>query len=438
MKRIVLMPMLLCILAFSVVSCTDDSARPMGSPQVSQSLPDDKMFVGVGIGDDFSGARQNAFAEVVKQGIVYIIGESGYKSKQSQIESNFLPYKNSRYYILGEVKATSSEKKKKWLSTTSANANGKMEMKLQAYIDIKKLKADLDGLGVNTTTTPKNTTTTTVVNNNNATTTTVTPTTTDTSDEDLSDVDISSLTFLVTYNLKDPVYVKDQMQAEYAKWGIGYINKELSAANITTFDADTMETLAEERNLLQEETSGSVGIGQLLANAIHAEMYAEVTPSVTYSGNRATAYLDVKVYVRTTGKLIDTFQLGGGEQASANLNGAIKLSIQLAAKKIMKKLIPTLKKYVKDGRVYFVRLSGVSSYKDASKFTTSVKNVSGVKSVDLKSGSKSDGVYDYYVKFEGNPTDLMDRLFEYLPNQPGFENFDLQEVRGNELIFTLE
>lgn len=419
-----------------LTACTQGSLQPMGSPQASQSLPDDKMFVGTGIGAEFSDARQNAFAEVVKQGIIFILGDAGYKSKQSQIDGEFLPYKKSRYYILGEVKTTSSEKKKKWLST-GKNPSGQMELKLQAYVDIKKLKADLDGVGVSPTPT-KNTTTTTVVNNTTTTPTPVNNNTTAAEEEDLGDVDISSLTFLVTYNLKDPVYSKDKMQAEYARWGISYINKELSAANITTFDADTMETLAEERNLLQEETTGSVGIGQLLANAIHAELYAEVTPSVNTYGTKANAILDVKVFVRTTGKLIDTFQIGGGEQVSSDVTASIKVSLREASKKIMKKLIPTLKKYVKDGRVYFVRLSGVSSYRDASKFTTSVKNVTGVKSVDLKSGSKEGGVYDYYVKFEGNPTDLMDRLFEYLPDQPGFENFDLQEVRGNELIFTLE
>ncbi len=422
----------------SLVSCTDSGLQPMVSPS-GNSMPDDMQFTGTGIGDDFSTARQNAFAEVVKKGIIYVIGDSGYNAKKSQIDGAFLPYTKARYYVLGEVKKNTA-KQKKWLST-GRTASGQMELKLQAYIDLKKLKEDLDGIGASTTTKKPNTVnnTTTTVNTVNTTSTVTTTTTPDTSDEDLSDVDLSALTFLVIYNLSDPVYKNDKNQAEYARWGISYINKELGKVNITTFDADTMEKLAEERNLLQEEANGSIGIGQLLANAIHAELYAEVTPSVSYKGIKVeNAIMDVKIYVRTTGKLIDTYQVGGGEMYANDLTSNIKGSLKVASQKIMKKLIPTLKKYVKDGRVYFVRLNGVNSYKDASKFTSSVKTVDGVKNVSLKSGSKADGVYDFYVEFTGNPTDLMDRLFEFLPDQPGFENFDLQEVRGNELIFTLQ
>jgi len=80
----------------------------------------------------------------------------------------------------------------------------------------------------------------------------------------------------------------------------------------------------------------------------------------------------------------------------------------------------------------------VTSGKDAQAFISVVKTVPGVVSVKLKSASKADMVYDYYVQFKGNPNDLMEKLFETMPNQPGFENFDLQEARGSELIFTLQ
>jgi hypothetical protein len=58
--------------------------------------------------------------------------------------------------------------------------------------------------------------------------------------------------------------------------------------------------------------------------------------------------------------------------------------------------------------------------------------------ITMKSGSKSAGTFDFYVQFKGNPTDLLEALFADLGSQPGFEDFDLLEIRGNELTFTVK
>jgi hypothetical protein len=44
---------------------------------------------------------------------------------------------------------------------------------------------------------------------------------------------------------------------------------------------------------------------------------------------------------------------------------------------------------------------------------------------------------DYIVKFSGNPLDLIDKIMMYLSDKPGFEYLDVQNVRGNEIFFSM-
>ncbi len=399
---------------------------------VQNTLPDDKDFIGEGMADDFGDARNNAYADVIRKASLYLLGEQKYNQNKADIEKAFLPYPVARRYILGEVEKTLPEKQKRWIFN-SRDSNGNLVLRLQAYVNIKKLKSDLDALGMKETAAASSAATTTIATVNNP-----QESQSSASNIDLSGVDISSLTFLVYYNPQDPGIKADPDQENYAKWSVDNLNRELSSLNIKTFDLETVEKLANERTLLHEAGSGSVGVGLLLAQKVFAELYAEVTPSVTYQGNRAHAIINLKVFVRTTGALIATIEKGGQQYESASLAASIKTSMREASKKIKDDLVLSLKNYVNNGRFYFVRLTGVKSYKDASKFSTAVKKIDGVVDISLKSGSKEDMVYDYNLQYKGSPTDAVDRLFEALSDKPGFEKFDLKEIRGNELTFTLE
>lgn len=424
----------LCLFVFTASSCNGSSSglASQSRPVAVSSIPDDKDFVGEGISPEFPDARNAAYAEVVKKAIIFLIGQNGFDKNREALERNFLTYATSRRYILGEVDKAPAGKERKWLSN-SRDANGNLSLRLQAWINLKKLKTDLDALSIAGSPAAAQPTAAAATSPM----ATPAPAASAAPAEDLSGVDISSLTFLVYFNPKDPAMARDSDQVTYAKWAVDSLNREMAAMSVQTFDLETVEKLASERSLLQEASSGSVGVGLLLAQKVYAELYAEVTPSVSYEGNKAHVILNVKVFVRTTGALIATLEKGGQQYESPTLAASIKASMRDAVKKINTELSTSLKKYVKNGRFYFVRLSGVQNYREASKFTSTVSKMEGVVSITLKSGSREDGVYDYNVQYKGNPTDMVDKLFEILADAPGYQNFDMKEIRGNELTFTL-
>lgn len=387
------------------------------------TLPDDKEFVGDGTASEFAQAVANAYADIVKKGIIFIIGDQKFNQNEIELSKTFLTYISARKYILGETDKTAPEKEKKWLSNVR-DENKNLVLKLQAYVNIKKLKSDLDAMSLKEAAAPS--------------AATPAPENQPAVGEDLSGVDLTALTFLVYYNPKDPALKNDSDQETYSRWAVDNINREISALNIQTYDLDTVEKLANERGLLQEADSGSVGIGLLLAQKVFAELYAEVTPAVSYQGTKGHAILSVKVFVRTTGSLIATIEKGGQEYESSSLQASIKMSMREASKKIRDELTVSLKKYVNNGRFYFVRLTGVQSFSDASQFTTALGNIDGVVNITLKSGSKEDMVYDFNLQYKGKPMDAVNRIFDALSGKPGFEKLDLKEIRGNELTFTLQ
>lgn len=446
-KRLNVLSMILsCLFLLTAQACgrdlpvRSDNAQPQSQTLAVNTMPDDKDFIGEGSASEFADAKVAVYSDLIKKAAIFILGQQKYDQNQDSISKNFYNFPTARKYVLGETEKTTPDKEKKWMSNVR-DASGNLNLRMKAFINIKKLKADLDALSmkeapaatpavVTPVTTATASTQTAAVDS--STTTSAAPA------DDLSNVDISSLTFLVFYNQKDPAFKNDADQANYSKWAVDYINKELANINVQTFDLDTVEKLASERSLLQEASAGSVGVGLLLAQKVFAELYAEITPSVTYEGNKAHVILNLKAYVRTTGALIATIEKGGQQYESASLAASIKMSMREAAKKMKDELTTSLKKYVKNGRFYFVRLTGVQSFKDASKFSSKTGKLDGVVSVTLKSGSKQDQVYDYNVQYKGNPTDLATGIIDGLSDTPGMEKIDLKEIRGNELTLTLD
>ncbi|NPV02693.1 MAG: hypothetical protein HPY53_15070 [Brevinematales bacterium] len=391
------------------------------------AIEDGLVFQSTGIAPEYMDAKNMAYVEIVKKAIAYL----GYDVNSSGIQSGFLTWQKASKYIDG--------KWKKWLSS-SRNEKGDMVLVFEAPIFLKQLNADIVSSGAGQKTVapvkdPVNPVNPVNPNANNNSGDKKDPTVV--TAQDFSDVDISSLTFLVFYNEKQFVGM-DPETMTFAQWGVTMINKELANANIQVFDVEAMEQLKEERNLLQEATAGSLDVGMLLANEVFSELYAQITPDVTYQGKKAHVMLTIKVFVRTTGKLIATIEKGGLEYELNNKTVSIKASLKDAVQKVMKELVPALKKYVGGGRFYFVSIQGLTSAKDAVSFSSAVKKVSGVMNITMKSGSKSAGTYDFYVQYKGNPTDLLEVLFTDLGSQPGFEDFDLLEIRGNELTFTVK
>ena len=432
----------LSIVLFILVGCNGQGSvraetSPVSSyPAESQTVLEDREFIGEGSAADFPEARNNTYNDLIKKALLSVISESVYAKNRASIEENLLNYPTARKFIFGEGEKAQPGKNKKWIAN-SRDSNGMLKLRLQAFVSLKKLKEYADSQGWAPESAPVTRTGTTqpetVFQSGSSSSSSSAPSATD-----LSGIDVSALTFLVYYNPNDPSIKNDSEQAAYSKWAVDNLNRELAALNIQTFDLEAMDKLASERNLLHESTSGTVGVGLLLAQKVYAELYAEVTPTVTYEGTKAHAIVRIKVYVRTTGALIASIEKGGQQYESISATASIKMSMKEAVKKAMNELAVSLKKYVNNGRFYFVRLSGVQSYKDASKFSGTISKLDGVVSMTLKSGSKQDMVYDYNLQYKGNPTDAVDSLFNAMQDKQGYEKFDLKEIRGNELIFTLE
>ena len=386
-------------------------------------------FVVVGTAPEFADAKNAAYAELMKQAITALIGESAYKANESVIARDYLPYVKAYKFV--------DEANRKWLST-GRDDSGTMVLKLQAPVKMGELKASLEAVGIKgagSTETVKTTPTGGDTGTTGGKTDPGVSSVVNVADVDLTDVDLSSISFLVFYSTNG--IAGNVEQQKWAQLAVNGINAELAKYNVTTFDLETVETLMEERNLMHESTAGTIGVGLLLAENVHAELYAECETMVNYLGTSAHVFLTIKVYVRTTGKLITTIEVGGREYDLVDLTTSVKASMRDAVQKSMGQFLSSLKTYVTGGRFYFVRLQKLKSAKDASTFSMKMKTIPTVKNVTVKSIAMDSGVADFYVQSQGTPSDLMDQIFSMMPDQPGFESFTLSEMRGNELIFSM-
>ncbi len=417
----------------------------------SQKNVKEKDFIGEAKAKDFQDARREVYVDVVRNALKFAIGDREYNANKESIEKDFLYYENVRKYIIGETEKAPKGKEKKWLKN-NRDKDGFLVLRLQAYVKLDMLLRDYEFVKVKSPVMSSSSVSSVSVvvspqqsspNVQNIEVIKVDTTRSSSSIasqtiEDLSGVDISSITALVFYNPKAPSIVKNPEEEMYAKWAVENLNKELSGIGVQTFDLETMEKLSQEREILHQAEVGNVGIGLLLAERVFAELYAEITPTVNYQGTRAHVILNVKVFVRTTGALIANIEKGGQEYDSPSLAASIKVSMREASRKVREELIIALKRYVSRGRYYFVRIVGVDSYRQANTFVTELQKINGIVSVKLKSGSKTDRVYDYNVQYKGNPNELIDVLLNTMSQKAGFESFDLTQVRGNELIFSLD
>lgn len=414
-------------IVFLVFSCA--SPRPPeakvempSTPQAPvQSFPEKMTFEGVGKASEFAASRRMAYQDVMRKAIISIMGEKSYTTQKDKVDGQFL---NT------EAQFASYILQKEWTST-KRDENGDLLLSLKATIATKKLRDDLEAAGfLGGASKP-------VVASSPATPTAETPKSQP--EVDLSSVDISGLSILIYYNSSALKQSADADAERYARRAVQLLNQELLQQGIQIFDLESAEKIAQEKNLLQEEARGNVGLGLLLAQQVYAELYGEVTPTVTYrNGTTAHVILDLKLYVRTGGRVIASIQKGGQEYDSVSLEASISASMRDSVKKVTAELITNLKKYVNGGRFYTVRLIEVGSARDATTFASTVSKLERVKSVKQTLYSKNDRTAEYEVQFQGSPNELMEIIFDGVTTKPGFESLDLSTLRGNELIFTMQ
>lgn len=396
-------------------------------------LPKEKEYTATGAaGSDFFDAKSYAYGAVLEDAIREILGDTTVDANYDTIESAFLSYYEGYKYIDDPD----------WVDRYT-DSDGNMVLTLTATVLLDDLTTALGNYGLTGSGSSSTSSSTTGSSSSSSDLSSTFDSMTEDDDDStsssssvsLDDVDVTSLSFLTFY---DPDEVDDD-QEEYADILVSELNSALAALGLETYDEEAQETLIEERNLMQEVYGGSVGLAQLLAEEVGAELYAEITPTFSFSGNKAHVMMTVKVYVRTTGVLILESTKGGPQLAAqTGLAAAITASADAAVSKIMDELEPAIAEYVDGGRAYFMRLMNVESYRDASGFSTAVSAVDGVVSMKLDTYSADDMIADYNVKFDGNPMDLLDSTMMYLMDKSGFEYFDLVSVRGNELIFTMD
>jgi|GEM_PF-1527093 hypothetical protein len=419
--------LVLGLIGMFVVAC--GSPRPpevisvASSPSAvvsQQSVPEQMTFEGMGKAADFAVSRRLAYQDVMRKAIVALVGEKAYTAQKNQIDAQFV---NTEAQFAPYIVA------KKW-TTTRRDENGDLILGLEATIATKKLESDLRAAGFLSNEKGGGSSSLPVAKSAPV---------EEKKQEDFSNVDISGVSILIYYNTASIKNSKDPDAERYARKAVQLLNQELLGSGLQVFDLEAAEQVAKEKNLLQEEARGNVGLGLLLAQQVYAEVYGEVVPTVTYRGGTvAHCILELKLYTRTGARVLASIQKGGEEYDSPSLEASLTASMRDSAKKVAKELRENLKKYVFDGRFYTVRLIEVGSARDASSFVSAVAKLDGVKSVKQTLYSKNDRTAEYEVQFRGTPNDLMERIFDSLITKPGFENLDLSTLRGNELIFTMQ
>ncbi len=422
MKRIIgLVVGCLMVMACGSPRPPEAISSPSSSPQVqSAGFPETMVFEGRGESQEFASSRRLAYQDVMRKALVKIMGEREYNTQKASVDGQFLATEAQfSPYIL----------QKEWTST-KRDENGNLILDLKATIATRKLREALVAAGFLSLAPSAPV----------AQTPAASPQPEPAKQEpDLSGVDISGLSMLIFYNPEALQKTGDADAQRYARRAIQLLNQEMLQSGVEVIDLEAAERVVKEKNLLQEEARGNVGLGLLIAQQVHAELYGEVTPTVSYrGGTTAHVILDFKLYVRTGGRVIASIQKGGQEYDSASLEASVTASMRDAAKKVSKDMLINLKKYVNDGRFYTVRLMELGSARDASTFASAVSKLERVKSVKQTLYSRNDRTAEFEIQFQGSPNELMEIIFDGVTTRPGFESLDLFTLRGNELIFTMQ
>ena len=157
----------------------------------------------------------------------------------------------------------------------------------------------------------------------------------------------------------------------------------------------------------------------------------------------ANATFSCKIVDASTGALMGTKQYS---QSGANVSpeGARSQAAMRAGDGVSSTLIDQVLLYwqarANNGQDYIVKLYGVESYvRQGMRFLKALKGISGVTQAQRRTWDEALGRMEVDVTYKGGDVDeLTFAIVEAVMDQPGFENIDMREAKGNNINLYLK
>ncbi len=420
-------PFLPILLSIVVISCGGSQVVVANTPQTSvasssqvSAVPSTQTFEATGSGSGFIPAKQAAYVKAMEKALKSMLGDATFNKYKSDL-SSLLNYRAVLKFV----------KKGKIVDHYRSGRNLYITARVTFKMDKLKRRVDsmLEGK-------PR------VSEARRGGTTTSSPSGQQVKVQASEEVPLDKLsryTFLVYYSKR---YADNPPPA--AKWAVLAANRYLAQNGLDYIELDQIEKLKSERAAIIEEAQGEMSIAQVIAQRLHADIYIEVEsasfPTTEEMADYycANASVNLKAFESSTGRGLGSSMAGSKRLCSrAALTPVKKYSMEVAVKKAMDDLMKTVARYSKEGVRLVVKIIGVKNYRQERKFIRLIKNVPGVKSADRVSGAK--GVAEYTIYFEGGRAEeFLDGVFSATEGIDEFENLDVEESRGNEIILKLK
>ena len=189
---------------------------------------------------------------------------------------------------------------------------------------------------------------------------------------------------------------------------------------------------------LAEEASRSYGAQYLLLGLAAIDPY----PSAG-AMKISTATFKAKIVDASTGEKIAAAQKSesgnGVSRAAADLNAGQRAG-ELMAEALIPQIIQNWSKRSQQGILYLVKVYGIEDYaRQGLKFVTLLKTLPGVTNAVKRSWDAKLGRLEIDLTYRGGDSDaLITGIFERAPEVPGFDNIQLDQAQGNNLVFRVK
>lgn len=379
---------LLLINGFVLTGCEGASVRSDVVQPFTGELPDSLQFTAEGSGDGLFLARSAAYVNIVSKAALFLTGTVSYEKNRTEISNLTGTYHLAGKYILGET-VPAPGKEKQWISTERLS-NGIQVMKLSAWIDMKKLKADLDNLPLND---DKTSETNGMIRGKNP-----------------KKLNISFVTFCVLDNTDKTRSIHRTNLPDPSSVCVNEFEAILKKSNLTVIETNMMKNITN-------------------STAIYANYSAEITANYSESGGKAVVWLIVKVYNSSTGAIVAALVRPIELAIDLSMPEKFRSSLKHVYSQFVPEIIVGIKRHIESGSAFYLIINNIAGIKEGNLFVRTVSAMPGIVSIRMTTYQNEYKRSSFIIMFQGTHDELLQMIFTGIIGKPGFESLDKSSIR---------
>lgn len=225
------------------------------------------------------------------------------------------------------------------------------------------------------------------------------------------------------------------------KSAVNQANGYLVADGRLVVDADQVERLKEEQELVYEEETGrEISLLQWVARRLNADVYIELDARVdgsTRSGSHyGTADVTLSMFDTSTGQVLGSVNRSSQESFSRSsqqdaITNALLSTVYQAMPNAVDMARTQMSQNLRRGIRYELTIQNPPDPRSMSRFRLAMRD--GVREIQSISQSENETVYEVF--FVGNTDDIVDLVYLVSDRVAGFEDMILVISRGRSVTF---